>query len=164
MNENDALTAYQFKSKIGFLGITAQDQYLRSVSFGKLPDSVLRSGVLQGKNKIIEKTIEELTEYLDGKRKVFDIPLKLNGTPFQMKVWESLKSIPYGETRAYKEIAQAIGNEKAVRPAGSAIGKNPIAIIIPCHRVIGSDGSLTGFAGGLDIKQKLLEIENPAKP
>lgn len=108
----------------------------------------------------IKKTYFELQEYFNGKRKYFDIPLYLNGTKFQKKVWEALTAIPYGKTCSYKDIAIAIGNENAYRAVGMANNTNPIAIIIPCHRVIGSNGSLTGYAGGLNIKQKLLQIEN----
>ena len=108
---------------------------------------------------LIRKTYKELDEYLKGKRQTFDIPLELHGTPFQIKVWEALKKVPYGKTASYKDIAKAIGNEKACRAEGMANNQNPVIIIIPCHRIIGSNGSLTGYAGGLNIKKKLLEIE-----
>lgn len=108
---------------------------------------------------LIKKTYKELSEYFNGKRKNFDIPIKLAGTAFQLKVWNELKQIPYGKTASYKDIAIKIGREKAYRAVGMANNKNPVAIIIPCHRVIGSNKSLTGYAGGLDIKEKLLKIE-----
>ena len=98
-------------------------------------------------------------EYLNGKRKSFDIKYEINGTEFQKKVWKELTDIPYGETRSYKEIAVAVGNPKASRAVGMANNKNPIAIIVPCHRVIGSDGKLVGYAGGLDMKRALLTLE-----
>ena len=101
----------------------------------------------------------QLKEYIQGKRKVFDLPLKISGTPFQEKVWRELINIPFGETRTYKDIAIAIGTPKASRAVGMANNRNKIAIIIPCHRVIGANGSLTGYAGGLDIKEKLLLLE-----
>lgn len=101
-----------------------------------------------------------MDEYLKGERKEFNLPLKAEGTKFQMSVWEALTHIPYGETRSYKDIAAAINNEKAVRAVGNANNKNPIPIFIPCHRVIGADGKLVGFGCGLDIKEKLLDIEN----
>lgn len=102
---------------------------------------------------------KQLQEYFTGKRKTFDVQFSLKGTPFQMSVWQQLQSIPYGQTRTYKQIAEAIGSPKACRAVGMAIHNNPIAIIIPCHRVIGSNGKLTGYAGGLDLKQYLLNIE-----
>ena len=107
----------------------------------------------------IRKTYLQLKEYLYGKRKNFDIEIEMIRTEFQKKVWKELLNIPYGETRSYKDIAIAIGNEKACRAVGNANNKNPIAIIVPCHRVVGSDGSMTGYAGGLNIKEKLLKIE-----
>lgn len=107
----------------------------------------------------IRKTYIQLKEYLSGKRKNFDIEIEMIGTDFQKKVWKELLNIPYGQTRSYKDIAIAIGNEKACRAVGNANNKNPIAIIVPCHRVVGSNGSMTGYAGGIDIKEKLLKIE-----
>ena len=102
---------------------------------------------------------QQIEEYLNGQRKIFDIPLDLCGTDFQMAVWQALLKIPYGTTKSYSDIAKEIGRPKAVRAVGGAIGANPVPIVVPCHRVIGKDGSLTGFAGGLDIKQQLLKIE-----
>lgn len=109
---------------------------------------------------VIEKTIRQMKEYFANDRKVFDIPMLMLGTDFQKSVWEGLIKIPYGETASYLELAKNIGNEKAVRAVATANGANAISILIPCHRIIGSDGSLTGYAGGLDVKRKLLEIEN----
>ena len=109
--------------------------------------------------KLLVKAKNELEEYFDGKRKEFDLPLKQEGTEFQKKVWNALSKIPYGETRTYKEIAKMIGNEKASRAVGMANNKNNIPIIIPCHRVIGSNGKLVGYALGLDMKQYLLDLE-----
>lgn len=107
-----------------------------------------------------ENTIQkQFTEYEKGVRKVFDLPLNLKGTEFQKKVWNALLEIPYGETRSYQEIAIRIGNPKAVRAVGGACNRNPIGIIVPCHRVVGKNGSLTGYAGGLDYKKLLLEKE-----
>ncbi len=105
---------------------------------------------------------DELGEYFAGTRKTFDIPLAPSGTPFQERVWEQLLSIPYGETRTYAEQAAALGDPKAVRASASANGRNPVAILVPCHRVVGSDGSLTGYAGGLWRKRFLLELERGA--
>ncbi|MCU4414747.1 methylated-DNA--[protein]-cysteine S-methyltransferase [Acinetobacter sp. WU_MDCI_Axc73] len=108
---------------------------------------------------ILLNTQQQLIEYFSGQRKIFDIPLDFEGTDFQKKVWSALLTIPYGETRSYKQIAQQLGNEKAVRAVGAANGKNPISIIAPCHRVIGTGGALVGFAGGLDKKELLLNLE-----
>ena len=101
----------------------------------------------------------ELDEYFQGKRKTFDIPLRTHGTAFQEKVWAALRAIPYGEVRSYKEVAEAIGHPKAYRAVGMANNANPLFIIIPCHRVIGADGSLTGYGGGLPMKKALLMLE-----
>jgi len=101
----------------------------------------------------------ELKEYFAGERRRFEVPLEPAGTEFQRQVWQALTDIPYGETCSYREIAEIIGNPKAVRAVGAANGANPIPIIVPCHRVIGSDGSLTGFGGGLDAKRYLLDLE-----
>ena len=110
-------------------------------------------------SSILEQTKKQLDEYFTGNRKTFDIPLHPVGTDFQKKVWHALLNIPYGETRSYKEIAQSIGSPNSVRAVAGAIGANGISIFIPCHRVIGSNHSLTGFAGGLDAKRRLLELE-----
>jgi len=102
---------------------------------------------------------QQLKAYFSGKLRAFDLVLAPEGTPFQRKVWSALEEIPYGRLVTYKQVAHRIGNPKAVRAVGGANGKNPIPIIVPCHRVIGSDGSLTGFGGGLDIKQRLIDLE-----
>ena len=104
-------------------------------------------------------TAMQLREYFAGTRKKFDVPLNPQGTDFQLSVWKALQNIPYGKTRSYKQIAQAIGNPKASRAVGMANNKNPIWILIPCHRVIGADGSLTGYGGGIEMKKRLLGIE-----
>ena len=110
-------------------------------------------------SSVIEQTKRQLDEYFAGSRKEFDIPLHPFGTDFQLQVWRALFDIPYGETRTYMEIASKIGNAKGVRAVAQAIGANGIDILIPCHRVVGSNNSLTGFAGGLDKKRFLLELE-----
>lgn len=112
--------------------------------------------------ELIKEAVKQLLEYLEGRRTTFDLPLNPYGTEFQKKVWKALCDIPYGETRSYKQVAEAIGNSKASRAVGMANNKNPIMIIIPCHRVVGSNGSLVGYAGGIDIKEKLLSIERKA--
>lgn len=127
-------------------------------------DSRLQKGLnaqyVEENSEVIEVTITQLEEYFTHKRKVFDIPLLMLGTDFQNSVWERLIKIPYGKTASYLELAKNVGNEKAVRAVASANGANAISILIPCHRIIGSDGSLTGYAGGLDVKKKLLELES----
>ena len=112
---------------------------------------------------LLADAVRQLDEYFAGNRKIFDIPLYLEGSPFQLKVWEALQAIPYGEVVTYKDIADSIGNPKAVRAVGMANHHNPIAIIVPCHRVIGAGGKLVGYAGGLNIKQYLLDLESKNK-
>lgn len=109
----------------------------------------------------LQDCVQQLKEYFSGNRKSFDLKLNLQGTEFQKKVWEALQNVPYGKTRTYLEQSKVIGNVKAIRAVASANGKNPIWIVIPCHRIIGTDGSLIGYAGGLWRKKWLLEHENP---
>ena len=106
-----------------------------------------------------EQAVSELDEYFNGKRTEFTMPLAARGTAFQQEIWRLLREIPYGETRTYAQLSDAIGNRAAIRAVGLANGRNPISIVVPCHRVIGSDGGLTGYAGGLDRKRFLLELE-----
>jgi O-6-methylguanine DNA methyltransferase len=110
---------------------------------------------------LIREAFSQVESYLSGRLKKFDLPLELSGTDFQLRVWNALRSIPWGSTASYKDIATMTGNPKATRAVGMANNRNPIAIIVPCHRVIGSDGSLVGYAGGMELKRTLLEIENP---
>ena len=112
-----------------------------------------------GESPLLLRGAAELTEYLSGRRRTFDLPLSPGGTPFQRQVWEALTAIPYGETRTYGEVAAAIGRPRAVRAVGQADHRNPRPILIPCHRVVGADGSLTGYAGGLALKRALLALE-----
>ena len=111
---------------------------------------------------LLQRTATELRHYFDGKRASFDLPLDLLGTDFQRAVWTALQRIPAGETRAYGDIARALGSPLAVRAVGAAVGRNPVSLIVPCHRVVGRDGSLTGYAGGIERKQALLELEHAA--
>jgi methylated-DNA-[protein]-cysteine S-methyltransferase len=112
---------------------------------------------------VLLETIRQLTEYFHGLRRIFDLPLDFQGTDFQRQVWSSLLSIPFGETRSYLDVARALGNPAAVRAVGAANGRNPISIIAPCHRVIGTNGGLTGFGGGLQAKAWLLAHESPQR-
>jgi methylated-DNA-[protein]-cysteine S-methyltransferase len=113
----------------------------------------------EGESYIIENTIQQLSEYFSKERTQFDIPLKLVGTEFQKQVWKELIKIPFGETSSYLNLSQKLGNDKAIRAVASANGANAISIIVPCHRIIGSDGKLVGYAGGITAKKKLLELE-----
>ena len=143
---------YGYNTKIGKIYISADENSILSISLNK-PD------FYQKETLLIKKAFQELDEYFSGKRKTFDLPLKLNGTEFQKKIWQELIKIPYGKTISYKELARKSGNEKACRAAGMANNKNKIMIVIPCHRVIGSNGDLTGYAFGLNVKKQLLDME-----
>ncbi len=146
---------------IGKLKLVASDKGLAAILWENDKPSRVRLGTLtEDKNHpLLLQAERELGEYLDGKRKDFSVKLDPVGTPFQSKVWEALEKIPFGETRSYGQIAKQIGNIKAVRAVGAAIGRNPVSVMVPCHRVIGASGDLTGFAGGLKIKEQLLVLE-----
>ena len=139
-------------SEIGMICVEDNGERLISVQLCKSAENSNLSA-------LTKRTIDQLKEYFGGARKSFDLPLEMNGTEFQLKVWNELCNIPYGEIRSYKDIAEKIGNPKAVRAVGGANHKNKLMIIVPCHRVIGADGSLTGYAGGIDAKEKLLKLE-----
>ncbi len=109
---------------------------------------------------LLREAVRQLEEYFAGRRRRFDLPLDLRGTPFQLRVWELLQGIPYGETRSYGELAQDLGRPGAARAVGAANGANPLAIVVPCHRVIGAGGALTGYGGGIERKRFLLELES----
>lgn len=146
------------KSPLGFTKINGNEAGITSVT-------VLNSE--EKKTDIIpielEDCVIQLNEYFEGSRQQFDLKLNPQGTSFQKKVWEALKAIPYGKTRSYLQLSKQLGDVKAIRAVANANGKNPLWIIVPCHRVIGSDGSLTGYAGGLHRKQWLLNHESPYK-
>lgn len=146
------------QSAIGVLKVSGNEHGISSVSF--LNEAI---PVSQDIPKELQKAVEQLGEYLSGSRTEFTLKINPPGTDFQKKVWKKLQAIPYGKTMTYQEIANELGDPKVIRAAASANGKNPIAIIVPCHRVIGSDGSLTGYAGGLSRKQWLLEHESGFK-
>ena len=139
---------------IGTLAIASESGYITDVVFG----SNIENAII-GTAEILGTAASQLNEYFEGKRKNFDLPLKFDGTEFQNRVWQELLKIPFGNTISYKELAERIGNAKACRAVGMANNKNPIPIIIPCHRVVGSNGNLTGYAGGLDVKKFLLDLE-----
>ncbi|OAA90445.1 methylated-DNA--[protein]-cysteine S-methyltransferase [Clostridium ljungdahlii] len=146
---------FYYETKIGKIGIAENGKAITHISFGKMN----LQDICINETPLLKNAGNQLQEYLEGKRKKFDLPLEPQGTEFQKKVWNALQEIPYGKTFSYKDVAQNIGNIKACRAVGMANNKNPIPICIPCHRVIGSNGKLVGYAGGLDIKEKLLEIE-----
>lgn len=142
------------QSPIGELFLIANSSALTSITHRK------RAGVPLGENAISKKAAEQLKDYFAGKKVRFTVPLDPTGTPFQKRVWSELKKIPYGKTRSYKDIAREMGKPMAFRAVGSANGKNPLCVIIPCHRVIAADGSLGGYSGGLNKKKILLKIES----
>jgi methylated-DNA-[protein]-cysteine S-methyltransferase len=150
----------RFESPIGPLLLAGDSKALRRVSFESSKRSSPPPAEWKLNRAAFAEVIRQLQAYFRGELKEFDVPLAMEGTEFQLRVWNALREIPYGETVSYAQLAGRIGNPKAVRAVGLANGSNPIPIIVPCHRVIGSDGSLTGFGGGLSTKKKLLELEN----
>ena len=156
------LSFMQMASPVGSLKLVANDTALVAVVWENENPKRLRLAELieQVNHPILLATQKQLTEYFAGTRQQFDLPLDFEGTEFQKKVWQALLSIPFGETRSYRDIAEQVGNVKAVRAVGAANGKNPISIIAPCHRVVGANGKLVGFAGGLDNKEILLKLES----
>lgn len=119
---------------------------------------------LQESRKVLAPYLDQLNEYFAGQRREFSMPLDLRGTDFQLKCWRALLDIPYGETRSYRDLAEAIGHPNAYRAVGMSNNRNPVAIVVPCHRVIAADGSLCGYGGGLDVKRKLLDLEGAQLP
>lgn len=145
-------------SPVGWLQLTADEDGLTSIRF--LDSEKILSDEIPSP---LKEAVKQLQEYFDRKRSVFNLRLSLKGTEFQKRVWKELEQIPFGKTVSYQQIAKRLGDPKVIRAAASANGKNPIPIILPCHRVIGSDGSLTGYVGGLHRKKWLLEHENPSR-
>ncbi len=143
-------------SPIGPLRLMGDAAGLSEICFGEGPSS---TEPVPAARVVLERAREQLLAYFAGKRRAFDVPLRPRGTPFQRRVWAALRTIPYGETKSYGELAAELGQPTAARAVGLANAKNPLPIVIPCHRVIGADGSLTGYAGGLAIKRRLLELE-----
>lgn len=145
------------ETPIGRFAIGVDEEYITHLCF---PNSTARlKNFDRDETPLVREAFRQLEMYLDGRLQVFSLPLKPEGTPFLKRVWEKLLEIPYGKTASYKDIAIASGNPKATRAVGMANAKNPISIIIPCHRVIGSNGKLVGFGGGLEMKSWLLELE-----
>ena len=148
-------------SPVGRLKLVASDNGLAAILWQNDRPSRVRLGELieDERHPVLVETTRQLGEYFAGKRKTFSVALDMRGTRFQKDVWKALLAIPFGETRSYADLAKRLGNPQATRAVGAANGRNPISIIVPCHRVIGSSGKLTGFAGGLDIKARLLDLE-----
>lgn len=148
-------------SPVGFLTLVASDRGLAAILWENDDPRRVRLGevVDRGDHPVLLETERQLREYFSGVRQAFELPLDFRGTEFQRRVWNALLTIPYGETRSYLQIAQQIGHPTAVRAVGAANGRNPLSIIAPCHRVLGSNGQLTGFAGGLETKARLLSHE-----
>jgi len=148
-------------SPVGVLTLAATDEGLAAILWendrdGRVPLNLVAE---DDRHPVLLEAERQLDEYFGGSRTEFDLPLDASGTPFQRRVWDALMSIPFGETRSYAEIARQIGSPSAVRAVGAANGRNPLSIVTPCHRVIASSGALTGFAGGLDVKARLLRLE-----
>jgi methylated-DNA-[protein]-cysteine S-methyltransferase len=150
---------FTYKTKIGSITIAESGGKITNLTLAK---SFNKTGSLKKESPLIKEAAKQLNDYFAGRLKKFNLPLAACGTPFQRAVWAALRAIPYGRTRTYADIARAVKNPKAARAVGGANNKNPIFIVIPCHRVIGSDGSLTGFACGLGVKKQLLALEAAA--
>jgi methylated-DNA-[protein]-cysteine S-methyltransferase len=148
-------------SPVGKLKLVASDKGLVAILWeNDRPNRVRLSDLVEDEqHPVLVETVRELGEYFAGRRKEFSVALDMRGTRFQKDVWEALLAIPFGETRSYGQLAKQLGNPQATRAVGAANGRNPVSIIVPCHRVIGSSGKLTGFAGGLDVKARLLDLE-----
>jgi methylated-DNA-[protein]-cysteine S-methyltransferase len=148
-------------SPVGKLKLIASDKGLVAVLWEKEKPNRVRLDEIERKasHPILLKTERQIAEYFAGKRRSFSIPIEMIGTSFQKQVWDALLAIPFGETTTYGELAKRVGRPHAARAVGAASGKNPLSIILPCHRVVGSTGKLTGFAGGLDAKTRLLKLE-----
>lgn len=160
IQENKGNKIYGYMtSPIGILKITASDTAVTAVERISAEERPAGMEDKTVENRFIRQCREELQEYFAGRQRSFDVPLAPSGTPFQQRVWNALCQIPYGQTRTYSEIAQMAGNPKASRAVGMANHRNPILILIPCHRIIGADGSLTGYAAGLETKKYLLQLE-----
>ena len=149
---------YQYlESPVGRLRLVSNGESLTAIEWEDLQTESAEG--IERSDGALEACANQLSEYFAGHRHSFDLPLSPEGTAFQQNVWSALKRIPYGEVRSYRDIAESLDKPKAVRAVGAANGRNPLPIVVPCHRVIGSDGSLTGFAGGLEAKKILLRLE-----
>lgn len=154
-NNMKSINTLYLPSPIGTLRLEADQNGICRLAFCHTAVENMGSSV----SPLLTEAKKQLDEYFAGKRKIFSLPLSFQGTAFQIRVWEALQKIPYGETWYYGQLAEAVGNPRACRAVGMANNRNPLPILIPCHRVIGKNGSLTGYGGGLDIKEKLLSLE-----
>lgn len=150
---------YYYQTIFGELGIVDDGEKLREIFYKKNGTLKDEASYEIHETKLIKEAYRQITLFLKGEIKEFDLPIHLKGTDFQIKVWNALKEIPYGETRSYKDISEMVGSPKAYRAVGMSNNKNPISIVIPCHRVIGANGKLVGYGGGLDKKIILLDLE-----
>jgi methylated-DNA-[protein]-cysteine S-methyltransferase len=151
------LVQRKFQTKVGAMYLVASENGLRGLLWKE--QNVPYSKGTSAMEKILDQTQDQISEYLKGERKTFTITLDVEGTEFQKRVWAELAKIPYGKTQSYKDIATALSDANACRAVGTANGRNPVSIIVPCHRVIAASGKLAGYAGGIDVKKMLLEIE-----
>lgn len=149
---------FYYQTDIGRIAVAENGSAVTNLYF---QGEEIPSDAVTGETELLKEAGRQLREYFAGERKEFTLPLAPSGTPFQQKVWESLCRIPFGETRSYKDIAQSVGSPKAFRAVGMANNRNPIPVLIPCHRVIGADGKMVGYGGGIAIKEFLLHLENP---
>lgn len=150
-----------YKSPIGTIAIADDGNKISDIFFGK--PGFLQTQFREAETELNLEAKRQLEEYFEGKRTSFDLLLAMEGTPFQVSVWEALLKVPYGETRSYRDIAEDIGNPNAYRAVGLANNKNPIAVVIPCHRVVGANGDMVGYGGGLSKKRQLLILEEKNK-
>ena len=151
------MSSTSIDSPIGPLTLVAKDGALREIIFAD--NAAANEPDAEGDEALLSNCARQIEEYFAGRRQEFDLPLAPVGTEFQREVWSALAAIPFGELRSYSDIASQIGRPRAVRAVGAANGRNPLPLVVPCHRVIGSNGTLTGFAGGLEAKRRLLQLE-----
>jgi methylated-DNA-[protein]-cysteine S-methyltransferase len=158
----------ELPSRIGVLRVAATEKGVCKIALGtETAESVMAwlgryihpEALAEEESAAVTQAIQQITEYLDGRRRAFELPLDVRGTDFQRTVWAAVAAVPYGQTRSYADIAVIIGKPSATRAVGAANGANPLPLVIPCHRLVGKDGSLTGYGGGLDVKRLLLDME-----
>lgn len=161
MENSEQLVYKDVQSPVGNIRLIASDKGLVAILWEgeDYKRTKLSVPVRQDESPVLLQTEKQLKEYFENKRKVFEIPLDFKGTEFQIKVWEALLKIPYGITKTYGDLARILGDIKAVRAVGGALNKNPVSIIVPCHRIVGASGKLVGFAGGIENKSVLLDLE-----
>lgn len=151
----------EVETALGTIWICGDDKGVTQIKLPRKKNSAIKNEPIESKKipEHLTQASQQLKEYFKGKRKTFSLPLSINGTIFQCQVWEIIRSIPYGQTMSYGEIARQLGNKGKARAVGGAANANPLPLVIPCHRVVGQNGSLTGFAGGIEMKKTLLNLE-----